>query len=55
MKYRYSAVSGHANIDGRHTKRPVLEVELFRGNHQRKFLALIDSGADHIMMPAAIA
>lgn len=55
MKYRYSAASGYKNIDGRLTKRPVVEVELSRGQHQRKFLALIDSGADHIMMPAAIA
>jgi hypothetical protein len=55
MKYRYSAASGHTNINGRHTKRPVVEVELSRGGHKRKFLALIDSGADHIMMPAAIA
>jgi hypothetical protein len=55
MKYRYSAASGHTNINGRYTKRPVVEVELSRGGHQRKFLALIDSGADHIMMPAAIA
>jgi hypothetical protein len=55
MKYRYSAVSGQSNIDGRYTKRPVVEVELLRGHHQRTFLALIDSGADHIMMPATIA
>lgn len=55
MKYRYSAASGHTNIDGRHTKRPVVEVEFSRGNQRRKFLALIDLGADHIMMPAAIA
>ena len=55
MKYRYSAASGHTNINGRYTKRPVVEVGVSRGSHQRKFLALIDSGADHIMMPAAIA
>jgi hypothetical protein len=55
MKYRYSVVSGQANIDGRRTKRPVVEVELSQGQYQRKLLALIDSGADHIIMPAAIA
>ena|ERR1700730_4293009 len=55
MKYRYSVVSGQTNVDGSYTKRPVVEVELSRGNHRRKFLALIDSGADQIMMPAAIA
>src|SRR3981081_4713956 len=55
MKYRYSVVSGQANIDGSHTKRPVVEVELSRGTQRRKFLALIDSGADQIMMPSAIA
>jgi hypothetical protein len=41
MKYRYSVVSGQTNVDGR--------------NQRRTFLALIDSGADQIMMPAAIA
>src|SRR5437660_12880287 len=55
MKYRYSAVMGQQNIDGRTTKRPVVEVELTRGNHHRTFLALIDSGADQILMPAAVA
>jgi hypothetical protein len=55
MKYRYSVVSGQENVDGRYTKRPIVEVELSRGTHRRKFFALIDSGADQIMMPAAIA
>src|SRR5947209_11667027 len=55
MKHRYSVVVGQKNIDGRDTKRPVVEVELSRGNQTRKFLALIDSGADQIVMPAAIA
>jgi len=55
MKYKYSIVSGQMNTDGRYTKRPIVEVELSRGNQRRKFLALIDSGADQIHMPAAIA
>jgi hypothetical protein len=55
MKYRYSVVSGQMNVDGRYTKRPVVEVEISKGNQKRNFLALIDSGADQIMMPAAIA
>ena len=55
MKYRYSAVAGQTNVDGRYTKRPVVEIELWNASHHRKFLALIDSGADQIMMPAAIA
>jgi hypothetical protein len=55
MKYRYSVVSGLTNTDGRYTKRPIIEVELGHGNIRRKFLALIDSGADQIMMPAAVA
>ena len=55
MKYKYSVVSGHMNTDGRYTKRPIVEVELSGGNQKRKFLALIDSGADQIHMPAAIA
>jgi hypothetical protein len=55
MKYKYSVVSGQDNLDGSPTKRPIVEVEISRGNHRRKFLALIDSGADQIHMPAAIA
>lgn len=55
MKYKYSAASGQSNVDGRYTKRPIVEVEIAKGSHRRKFLALIDSGADQIMMPAAIA
>jgi hypothetical protein len=55
MKHRYSGVAGQTNIDGRLTKRPIVEVELSFGRYQRKFLALIDSGADQIIMPAAIA
>ena len=55
MKYKYSVVSGQTNINGQYTKRPIVEVELSRGKQTRKFLALIDSGADQIHMPAAIA
>jgi hypothetical protein len=55
MKYRYSVVAGATNIDGRYTKRPVVEVVISRGNVKRTVLALLDSGADHIMMPTAIA
>lgn len=54
MKYRYG-VSEQLNTDGRPTKRPVIEVEVARGNQRRKFLALIDSGADQVIMPATIA
>ena len=55
MKYKYSVVAGQTNIDGRYTKRPVVEVEISKGNQARKFLALVDSGADQIIMPAVIA
>jgi hypothetical protein len=56
MKYRYSVVSGQTNVDGTFTKRPVVEVDISRGDHvKRTFLALIDSGADQIIMPADIA
>jgi hypothetical protein len=55
MKYRYLVVSGQTNVDGSYTKRPIVEIEISRGNQRRIFLALIDSGADQIMMPAAIA
>ena len=33
----------------------MVEVAVSSGNQKRTFLALIDSGADHIIMPAAIA
>src|SRR5437660_713207 len=55
MKYSYSVVVGQKNVNGRNTKRPIGEIELSRGNQRRKFLALIDSGADQIVMPASIA
>jgi hypothetical protein len=55
MKYRYSVAAGQTDTNGRYTKRPIVEIELSRGNQTRKFLALVDSGADQIHMPAAIA
>jgi hypothetical protein len=55
MKYRYSVVSGQTGIGGHFTRRPIVQVELSRDGTKRTFLALIDSGADQIMMPAAIA
>ncbi|KRQ15359.1 aspartyl protease family protein [Bradyrhizobium manausense] len=55
MKYKYSVVPGQLDIGGRVTRRPVVEVEISNGKVARKFLALIDSGADQITMPAAIA
>ena len=55
MKYQYTVVSGAVDTQGRYTKRPVVEVELSNHGHTRKFLALIDSGADQITMPATIA
>jgi|ERR1700693_2333208 len=55
MKYKYTTVSGARNTDGRSTKRPVIEVEVSYGSQSRKFLGLIDSGADQVIMPAAIA
>jgi hypothetical protein len=55
MKYKYRVVSGAYDTAGRYTKRPVVEVEISRGGPGRKFLALVDSGADQITMPATIA
>jgi hypothetical protein len=55
MKYPYHVVAGALDTAGRYTKRPIVEVEISRGGAGRKFLALIDSGADQITMPAAIA
>jgi Aspartyl protease len=55
MKYPYRVVAGALDTAGRYTKRPIVEVEISRGGPGRKFLALIDSGADQITMPAAIA
>ena len=56
MKYEYW-LSEQINTDGRPTERPLVEVTIERaGEPQRRtFLALIDSGADQIIMPAAIA
>ena len=55
MKYPYRVVAGALDTAGRYTKRPIVEVEISCGGPGRKFLALIDSGADQITMPSAIA
>ena len=55
MKYPYRVVADVPDTAGRYTKRPIVEVEISRGGPGRKFLALIDSGADQITMPSAIA
>jgi hypothetical protein len=55
MKYKYRVTTGSTDTAGRYTKRPIVEVEISRGGPGRKFLALLDSGADQITMPAAIA
>jgi hypothetical protein len=54
MKYEYS-ISEQVNTDGKPTKRPIVEVTIERNRQRRTFLALIDSGADQIIMPASIA
>ena len=55
MKYKYTAIAGAQNIDGRITKRPIVDIEISNGKHARAFVALIDSGADQISMPVYIA
>jgi hypothetical protein len=55
MKYKHRITIGALDTAGRYTKRPIVEVEISRDGTGRKFLALIDSGADQITMPAAIA
>ena len=55
MKYKYLTVSGATDIHGRFIKRPIVEIEVSHGSLRRNFLALLDSGADTIIFPAAIA
>ena len=55
MKYKYSDAPGQLNTDGRFTKRPIVEVEFHAETSGGISRALIDSGADQIIMPAAIA
>jgi hypothetical protein len=55
MKYKYTVAADVPDTKGRYTKRLIVEVELSNGGPSRKFLALIDSGADQITMPAAVA
>ena len=55
MKYKYASTAGSADTQGHLTKRPVVEIEISSGHQTRKFLGLIDSGADQVTMPAAIA
>src|SRR3989344_6319718 len=55
MKYKYSHVSGQHNIDGSALKRPAVWVDISNGKQTRRFVALIDSGADHITMSSRMA
>ena len=55
MKYKYLAAAGATDIHGRFIKRPIVEIEVSHGSLRRPFLALLDSGADDIILPAAIA
>jgi hypothetical protein len=55
MKYKYLAAAGATDIHGHFIKRPIVEIEVSHGSLRRPFLALLDSGADDIILPAAIA
>lgn len=55
MKYKYSHVSGQHNLDGSALKRPAVWVDISAGKHKRRFIALIDSGADYITMSSRMA
>ncbi|HEY4483079.1 MAG TPA: retropepsin-like aspartic protease [Candidatus Paceibacterota bacterium] len=58
MKYKYFTVSEVFDTQGRHTKRPIVEVELVNqkmGEKDYPAFALIDSGADTTMMNIAYA
>ena len=55
MKYKYTVVAGAETIAGKFVKRPVVEIEISHKKQARKFLAVIDSGADNTLMPAYIA
>ncbi|MEK7558605.1 MAG: hypothetical protein AAB507_02145 [Patescibacteria group bacterium] len=56
MKYKYLADAQTETIGGHYVKRPVIEIELSKKGHKsRKFIAIIDSGADHILMSTEIA
>jgi hypothetical protein len=54
VKYKYAIVSGAQTVAGRFVKRPVVQIEMSRGKQTRTFLAIIDSGADNIILPAYI-
>lgn len=55
MKYKYTVVAGAETVAGKFVKRPVVEIEISHKKQARKFLAVIDSGADNILMPSYIA
>jgi hypothetical protein len=55
VKYKYTVVSGAQTVAGKFVKRPVVEIEISHNKQARKFLAVIDSGADNILMPSYIA
>jgi hypothetical protein len=55
VKYKYTVVSGAQTVGGRFVKRPAVQIEISRGKQARTFLAIIDSGADNIILPAYMA
>ncbi len=55
MKYKYTVTTSALDTRGRYAKRSIVEIEVSCGGSARKFLALIDSGADQVTMPSAIA
>jgi len=55
VKYKYTIVAGAETIAGKFVKRPVVEIEISHKKQARKFLAVIDSGADNTLMPSYIA
>jgi hypothetical protein len=55
VKYTYTTVAGAETVAGKFVKRPVVEIEIAHKKQARKFLAVIDSGADNTLMPSYIA
>jgi hypothetical protein len=55
VKYKYTVVAGAETVAGKFVKRPVVEIEISHKKQARKFLAVIDSGADNTLMPSYIA
>jgi predicted aspartyl protease len=55
MKYKYSTTAQAVGFSGKFVKRPIVTIKLKNGKSELKASALIDSGADNIVLNEGFA